>query len=74
MKTEAAVLVELGQPLVLAELVIPPLKPGQVLVEVVFSGICHTQLLEIRGYRGEDRWALVHGLSLERVGLTSAPA
>ena len=68
MKTEAAVLVELGQPLVLAELVIPPLKPGQVLVEVVFSGICHTQLLEIRGYRGQDRY-LPHCLGHEGSGI-----
>ena len=68
MKTEAAVLVELGQPLVLAELVIPPLKPGKVLVEVVFSGICHTQLLEIRGYRGQDRY-LPHCLGHEGSGI-----
>ena len=68
MKTAAAVLVELGQPLELAELEIPPLKLGQVLVEVVFSGICHTQLLEIRGYRGEDRF-LPHCLGHEGSGI-----
>ncbi len=68
MKTSAAVLVELDQPLVLVELEIPPLQPGQVLVEVVFSGICHTQLLEIRGYRGEDRY-LPHCLGHEGSGI-----
>jgi S-(hydroxymethyl)glutathione dehydrogenase/alcohol dehydrogenase len=64
MKTEAAVLVELGQPLVMAELEVPALRPGQVLVEVVASGVCHTQILEARGYRGEDRF-LPHCLGHE---------
>src|SRR4029079_3126529 len=56
MKTTAAVLVELGRPLELADLDLPALKPGQVLVEVAFSGVCHTQLLEARGHRGPDRF------------------
>ncbi|MBI4169131.1 MAG: zinc-binding dehydrogenase [Acidobacteria bacterium] len=56
MKTPAAVLVETGRPLVLAELEVPRLAPGQVLVEVTFSGVCHTQVLETRGFRGEDRY------------------
>ncbi len=64
MKTLAAVLVEPGRPLELAELEVPPLKEGQVLVEVAFAGICHTQLLEARGYRGEDRF-LPHCLGHE---------
>ena len=54
MKTTAAVLVELDKPLELADLEIPALKPGQVLVEIAFSGVCHTQLLEARGLRGAD--------------------
>lgn len=54
MKTTAALLVELAKPLELAELEIPALKPGQVLVEIAFSGVCHTQLLEARGLRGPD--------------------
>lgn len=56
MKTTAAVLVEPGRPLELADLEIPALKPGQVLVEVAFCGVCHTQILEARGHRGEDRY------------------
>src|SRR5437762_9456094 len=56
MKTTAAVLVELGKPLELADLEIPILKPGQALVEVAYSGVCHTQLGEVRGHRGEDRF------------------
>lgn len=67
MKTLAAVLVETGKPLVLEELEIPLLKPGQVLIEISFSGICHTQILECRGYRGEDKF-LPHCLGHEGSG------
>lgn len=67
MKTVAAVLVETGKPLVLAELDIPVLQPGQVLVEIACSGVCHTQVLECRGYRGEDRY-LPHCLGHEGSG------
>ena len=68
MKTLAAVLVETGRPLELAELEIPALKPGQVLVEISFSGVCHTQVLEVRGHRGEDRF-LPHCLGHEGSGV-----
>lgn len=68
MKTIAAVLVETGKPLVLAELDIPALKPGQVLVEISSSGVCHTQLLECQGYRGEDPY-LPHCLGHEGSGI-----
>lgn len=67
MKTLTAILVETGKPLVLGELEIPSLKPGQVLVKVAISGVCHTQVLECRGYRGEDRF-LPHCLGHEGVG------
>ncbi|MDE3155557.1 MAG: zinc-binding dehydrogenase, partial [Acidobacteriota bacterium] len=67
MKTLAAVLVETGRPLELAELSLPVLKPGQVVVEVAYSGVCHTQLLECRGHRGEDRF-LPHCLGHEGSG------
>lgn len=67
MKTMAAILVEIGKPLVLAELEIPELKQGQALVKIAFSGICHTQILECRGYRGEDKY-LPHCLGHEGSG------
>lgn len=67
MKTEAAILVELGKPLVIAELNIPPLRPGQVLVEIQYSGACHTQVLEARGHKGADPW-LPHCLGHEGSG------
>ncbi len=68
MRTLAAVLVETGKPLRIDEIEIPRLKPGQVLVEVVLSGVCHTQVLECRGYRGEDRY-LPHCLGHEGSGI-----
>lgn len=68
MKTTSAVLVETGKPLQLAELDIPVLKPGQMLVEVLYSAVCHTQLLEARGYRGPDKF-VPHCLGHEGSGI-----
>ena len=48
-KVRSAVLYELNQPLKIVELDLPPPESGEVLVEVFASGICHTQLLEIKG-------------------------
>jgi S-(hydroxymethyl)glutathione dehydrogenase/alcohol dehydrogenase len=67
MKTTAAILVETGKPLELAELDVPPLRPGQVLVEITHSGVCHTQLLETRGHRGPDPF-VPHCLGHEATG------
>ena len=55
MKTKAAVLYEIGKPLVIEELQIPELKDGQVLVKLLYSGVCRTQLNEIKGLKGEDK-------------------
>lgn len=66
-KTQAAVLFETAKPLRLKELTLPALKPGQVLVEVAYSGVCHTQLSEVRGRRGPDRF-LPHTLGHEGSG------
>ncbi len=68
MKTTAAVLVETGRPLELADLELSALRPGQVLVEVAYSGVCHSQLLEARGHRGPDRY-LPHCLGHEGSGI-----
>jgi S-(hydroxymethyl)glutathione dehydrogenase/alcohol dehydrogenase len=67
MKTEAALLVQTGKPLVVAEIDIPPLKPGQVLVEIAYSGACATQVLEWRGDKGDDKW-VPHCLGHEGTG------
>jgi S-(hydroxymethyl)glutathione dehydrogenase / alcohol dehydrogenase len=66
-QTEAAVLCALNQPLRLLPLKLPQLKPGQVLVEMAYSGVCHSQLLEARGKRGPDRF-LPHTLGHEGAG------
>jgi S-(hydroxymethyl)glutathione dehydrogenase / alcohol dehydrogenase len=68
MKTEAALLVQTGTPLVLAEIDIPALKPGQVLVEIAYSGVCGTQVMEWRGDKGEDKW-VPHCLGHEGSGV-----
>lgn len=67
MQTQAAILVAVGQPLVMADLEIPALSRGQVLVDIFYSGVCHTQILEARGYRGEDKF-LPHCLGHEGSG------
>lgn len=56
MKTKAAILTELNAPLVIDEIEIPRLEPGQVLVKVHCSGICGAQLGEIAGVKGPDKY------------------
>jgi S-(hydroxymethyl)glutathione dehydrogenase/alcohol dehydrogenase len=65
--TLAAVLVKIGKPLQLMELEIPELKPGQVLVKIIYSGICRSQLNEIDGIKGQDPY-LPHTLGHEGSG------
>lgn len=43
-KMKAAVVHEFGRPLAIEEVDIPEVPPGQVLVKVVASGVCHTDL------------------------------
>lgn len=71
MKTMAAVLIEINKPLMLMELELPQLKSGQVLVDVKYSGICHSQLNEIRGKKGPDKF-LPHTLGHEGSGIVEA--
>ena len=68
MKTLAAVLTEINQPLQIEELDVPALKEGQVLVKIAYSGVCHTQLNEVRGLKGEDKF-LPHTLGHEASGI-----
>lgn len=64
----AAVLTELKAPLRIVELTMPEsLAVGQVLVKVHFSGICGSQLGEIDGAKGEDKY-LPHLLGHEASG------
>ncbi|MCB1084851.1 MAG: zinc-binding dehydrogenase [Chlamydiia bacterium] len=70
MKSRAAVLVECGAPLEILELEIPELGEGQVLVQMKYSGICRTQLNEIKGLKGPDRY-LPHTLGHEGSGIVA---
>ena len=65
---KAAVLSSLNKPLEIKELISEPLQSGQVLVKVLFSGVCRSQLMEIQGKRGEDKW-LPHLLGHEGSGI-----
>jgi S-(hydroxymethyl)glutathione dehydrogenase/alcohol dehydrogenase len=66
--TRAAILVEQNKPLAIAEIALPDmLAAGQVLVEVLYSGICGSQLGEIDGAKGPDKF-LPHLLGHEGSG------
>ena len=67
-RTQAAILFELGQPLRVVDIDLPELKPGQVLVDLAYSGVCHTQLSEARGKRGADPF-LPHAMGHEGAGI-----
>lgn len=65
---KAAVLVGLNEPLALVnDVVCPEPGPGQVLVKLAYSGVCHSQLMEARGRRGADAY-LPHFLGHEGSG------
>lgn len=71
MKTLAAILVEQRRPLELAEIEVPAPNFGQVLVEVRASRICGSQIGEIDGAKGPDRF-LPHLLGHEGCGIVRA--
>ncbi len=68
MKTRAAILVELKKPLVIDQLEIPALKKGQLLVKILYSGVCRAQYNEMIGLKGPDRF-LPHTLGHEASGI-----
>lgn len=69
---KAAILVEQRKPLVVADIALPSeLAPGQVLVKVHSSGICGSQLGEIDGAKGEDKF-LPHLLGHEGAGVVQS--
>jgi len=65
---KAAILNKLNQPLTIENITWNILQEGQVLVKLAYSGVCHSQLMESRGKRGEDRW-LPHLLGHEGTGV-----
>ena len=69
---KAAILVEQRKPLVVAEVRLPDhLEAGQVLVRIICSGICGSQIGEIDGVKGPDRF-LPHLLGHEGCGVVLA--
>lgn len=70
--TRAAILVAQQQPLVVDQIELPDcLDVGQVLVEFAYSGICGSQIGEIDGVKGPDKW-LPHLLGHEASGTVLA--
>jgi len=69
---QAAILYQTNQSLVIrSDIELPKLVKGQVLVKVLFSGVCRSQLMETRGARGHDPW-LPHLLGHEGSGIVVA--
>lgn len=68
MKGLAAILVAQKSPLVLEDVEVPPPVTGQVLIQVLCSGICGSQTGEIDGVKGPDRF-LPHLLGHEGTGI-----
>ena len=56
MKTQAAILVEQRKPLVIDEVEVPALKRGQVLVDIHATRVCGSQIGEIDGVKGPDKF------------------
>ena len=56
MKTPAAILVEQRAPLVVDEVEVPALKRGQVLVNIHATRVCGSQIGEIDGVKGPDKF------------------
>lgn len=68
-KFKAAILEKQNAPLVIRSISLPPLLDvGQVLVELKYSGICGSQIGEIQGVKGEDKY-LPHLLGHEGFGI-----
>ncbi len=68
MKTKAAILVEQKKDLIIDEIEIPTVEYGKVLVEIKSTRICGSQLGEIDGVKGEDKY-LPHLLGHEAGGI-----
>jgi S-(hydroxymethyl)glutathione dehydrogenase/alcohol dehydrogenase len=64
----AAVLRDIRHALSVEDISTNPLKYGQVLVKMHYSGICRSQLMEQQGMRGVDKW-LPHLLGHEGYGI-----
>jgi S-(hydroxymethyl)glutathione dehydrogenase/alcohol dehydrogenase len=65
---KAAVLERINEPLVVGDVELTPLMPGQVLVKVLVTGICGAQLEEMQGHKGNGKF-VPHLLGHEACGI-----
>ena len=68
MRTRAVILWETNKPLIIDDVDIPALKKGQVLVKILYSGVCRAQYNEMIGLKGPDKF-LPHLLGHEASGI-----
>ena len=64
---KAAVLEKYNSGLKFNKFLVPSLMKGQVLVKIILTSICRSQIMEIEGQRNTKRW-LPHMLGHEAVG------
>ena len=67
MKFKAAILIQTKKKLAIEDISCNKLSKGQVLVKIMQTGICRSQIFEIDGQRGPDKW-LPHLLGHEAIG------
>ena len=60
MKSVAAINLEIGKDLVVDEIEIPDPRPDQVIVKLISSGVCHSQLHQIHQPDLPRPWMLGH--------------
>ena len=65
---KAVILEKIDAPLVVKDVELTPLSIGQVLVKVLVSGLCGSQLHEIRGHKGNAKF-LPHLMGHEGCGI-----
>ncbi len=61
MKSRAAVAWKAGQPLQIVEIDVAPPRPGEVLVRIIASGVCHTDAFTLSGDDPEGLFPVVLG-------------
>ncbi|GHA78612.1 S-(hydroxymethyl)glutathione dehydrogenase/class III alcohol dehydrogenase [Cognatilysobacter bugurensis] len=61
MKSRAAVAFEPGQPLQIVEIDVAPPQPGEVLVRIIATGVCHTDAFTLSGEDPEGLFPVVLG-------------
>jgi S-(hydroxymethyl)glutathione dehydrogenase/alcohol dehydrogenase len=65
---KAAVLEKINQPLTIRDIELTSLEVGQVLVRILVSGICGSQIHEIKGFKGNEKF-LPHLMGHEGCGI-----